>query len=152
MHPKPTANKLMKLLILPTLLTAALIGGCGGGGGDEPSPSTALASVRSTALADNPPPNGFDFALTRTVAGLRSNELVSDAARFADPIHTYVSIWIQGASQQRLQLAFVTLAVLQALDAHGGLVVQLPVGLSRMYFEVYDARGATTALSGEITR
>lgn len=142
----------MKLLHASTLLLAALVGGCGGGG-DTVSPATpAAVPARSTALADNRATPGFDFALVRTVAGLRSNELVPDPAHFSDPARTYVSIWIPAPLEVRLQLAFLNLQVLQALDARGGLVLQLPATVHSVRYEVYDALGAAHSLSGEITR
>lgn len=145
----------MKLLPPAAVLATTLLAACGGGGSAS-SPTTAatpaVAAPRATALADNAAPAGFDFAMARSVAGLRSSELVPDASRYADPARTYVSLWVTGPAQERLQLGLLSLQVLQALDARGGLVLQLPTPVTRVSFEVYDARGAASAQSGEITR
>lgn len=146
----------MRLSMATAGVLSLLLGACGGGGGGAANPvgssTAAAAPARSTALADNPAPAGFDFASTRSLAGLRSTDVVADASRFADPARTYVSIWQVGASQERQQLALVTLKTLQALDPRGGLLLQVPRHVRSLAYEVYDRQGAATALSGEIVR
>lgn len=145
----------MRLSIAGTACLSALLVACGGGGGGavDTGVSTATDTTpapRSTALADNPVPPGFGFAGSRTLAGLRSTDFVPDPARFADPKRTYVSVWQAGPAQERQQLALLTLGTLQAMDARGGLALQVPMHIRSIAYEVYDRRGAETALSGEI--
>jgi len=144
----------MHLLTTAAALAAALLAACGGGGGGAgpAAPSANATAAASTALADNAAPAGFDFGTSRRAAGLRSTELVPDASRYAQPARTYVSLWVTDAAQERQQLALVSLQVLQSLDAHGGLVLQLPASATGVSFEVYDERGAASALSGEVAR
>ena len=149
----------MRLSIAGTACLSALLAACGGGGGGageaggSAAPAAAPAApTRSTALADNPVPSGFGFATSRTLAGLRSSDFVPDPARFADPGRTYVSIWQAGPTQERQQLALLTLKTLQALDARGGLALQLPLHIRGIAYEVYDKHGAQTVLGGEIVR
>lgn len=146
----------MRLSMAAAGCLTALLAACGGGGGAATDPAVSSAPVaapaRSTALADNPVPAGFDFASTRSLTGLHSTDFVADASRFSDPARTYVSIWQVGASQERQQLALVTLKTLQALDPRGGLVLQVPLQVRSVAYEVYDRQGTATALSGEIVR
>ncbi len=129
------------------LAAAAAVAGCGGGG----DTGTATAS-KSTALADNAAPAGFDFASFERMRPLLSSELVPDPGRFTDPGRTYVSIWATDAGGERQQLAFLRLQALQALDRQGGLRLDLPRTVSVIEFEVYDRHGPSTALSGAISR
>lgn len=149
----------MRLSIAGAACLSTLLAACGGGGGGaseaggSAAPAAAPAApTRSTALADNPVPTGFGFAASRTLAGLRSSDFVPDPARFADANRTYVSIWQAGPTQERQQLALLTLKALQAMDARGGLALQVPLHVRGIVYEVYDLRGAETALSGEIVR
>jgi len=146
----------MRLSIAAVACLSSLLAGCGGGGGEAGGSAApaepAAAPARSTALADNPVPPGFDFASARTLDGLRSSDFVPDPARFADPRRTYVSIWQAGPTQERQQLALLTLKTLQALDTRGGLALQVPMHVRGIAYEVYDKHGAQTALSGEIVR
>lgn len=146
----------MRYSIAGAAFMTALLAACGGGGGGAGdaggSAGPVAAPARSTALADNPVPAGFGFAASRTLAGLRSSDFVPDPLRFADPNRTYVSIWQVGPTQERQQLALLTLKTLQAMDKHGGLALQVPLHVGGIAYEVYDRRGAETALSGEIVR
>jgi hypothetical protein len=146
----------MRLSIAGAACLGALLAACGGGGGDPggaAAPAAAPAApARSTALADNPVPPGFGLATSRTLAGLSSSDFVPDPARFVDPGRTYVSIWQVGPTQERQQLALLTLRTLQALDARGGLGLQVPMHVRGIAYEVYDRHGAQTAISGEIVR
>ena len=146
----------MRLSIAGPPSLSALLAPCGGRGGGAveagAAAAPAAAPTRSTALADTPVPAGFGFATSRPLAGLRSGEFVPDPTRFADPGRTYVSIWQSGATPERQQLALLTLKTLQAMDAQGGLSLQVPSHVRGIAYEVYDRRGAETALSGEIVR
>ena len=142
----------MRLSIAGAACLSALLVACGGGGGGAGDAGGSAAPVRSTALADNEVPPGFGFGASRTLAGLRSSDFVPDPARFADPSRTYVSIWQVGPAQERQQLALLTLKTLQALDARGGLALQVPMHIRGIAYEVYDKLGTQTALGGEIVR
>lgn len=143
----------MRISIAGAACLSALLAACGGGGGGAgEAGGSAAASTRSSALADNPLPVGFGLAASRTLDGLRSSDFVPDPLRFADPDRTYVSIWQVGPTQERQQLALLRLKTLQATDAHGGLALQIPLHVRGIAYEVYDRRGAQTALSGEIVR
>jgi len=146
----------MRLSIAGAACVSALLAACGGGGGGAGetggTAAPAATPARSTALADIGVPAGFGFATSRTLAGLRSSDFVPDPARFADPSRTYVSVWQVGPTQERQQLALLTLKTLQALDARGGLALQVPMHIRGIAYEVYDRSGAQTALSGEIVR
>ena len=137
---------------LATLLLSACGGGGGGGETGTGTPTAAAARPASTALADNTPPAGFDFATSRAAAGLRSSEVVPDPGRYADPARTYVSLWIPGAESERQQLALLSLQQLRALDDRGGLVLALPASVKNLHYEVWDQGGPASALSGEVAR
>jgi len=139
----------MRLSIAAVACLSALLAACGGGAGEA---GGSMAPARSTALADNPVPPGFGLAASRTLAGLRSSDFVPEPARFADPARTYVSIWQVNPAQERQQLALLTLKTLQALDARGGLALQVPMHIRGIAYAVYDKHGVQTALNGEIVR
>lgn len=128
---------------------AGVLAACGGGGGSQTADS-ATAVPKTTAMAETAVPAGFDFATFRTPTAVRSSALVADASRFADPSRTYVSFWYRDASGERQQLAFLTLTALQALDGRGGLSLTLPRDVAAVSYDIYDAAGAATALSGEL--
>ena len=135
------------------LAAAAAVAGCGGGGeGGSGGSESASNPPKSTALADNVPAAGFDFASFERTRGLLSAELVPDPGRFADPGRTYVSIWVTDTGGQREQLAFLRLQALQALDHQGGLRLDLPRAVAAIGYEVYDRNGPSTGLAGEIRR
>ncbi|MFY8117866.1 MAG: hypothetical protein ACOVLH_08680 [Roseateles sp.] len=149
----------MKIQRYLSLLLCAALGACGGGGGggadsaasSQAAPATPAAPApRSTALADTAVPAGFGFATLRSVSGLRSERFVPLPGPFAQPERAYVSLWYLGPDQERRQLALLRLSTLRALDARGGLSLQLPLNVSSLYFEAYDRGGAATAIAGEI--
>ena len=146
----------MKHTMSAGALAAVLLAACGGGGGGgetaTSTPTAAATPPASTALADNSPPAGFDFATSRPAAGLRSTEIVPDPGRYADPARTYVSFWIPGAESERQQLALLSLQQLRALDDRGGLVLALPASVKNLHYEVWDQGGPASALSGEVAR
>lgn len=131
------------------LATAAAVAGCGGGGAGDDGVAEA---TQSTALADNTPPAGFDFATFARMRPLLSSDFVPDPRRFADSGRTYVSIWATDTSGQRRPLALLRLQALQALDRQGGLRLDLPHAVAVIGFEVYDRNGPSTGLTGEIRR
>jgi hypothetical protein len=134
------------------LAASAVIAGCGGGGGGSGGGDSAAQTPKSTALADNAAPSGFDFANYAPGRPLLSTDLVPDPARFADASRTYVSLWSTDAAGERQQLAFLRLQAMQALDRRGGLRLDLPRSVAVIGFEVYDRNGPGTALTGEIRR
>lgn len=126
-----------------------VLAACGGGGGSQTAGSNPIAPT-TKSMADTAVPAGFDFAAFRTPTAVRSSALVADASRFSDPSRTYVSLWYRDASGERQQLAFLTLTALQALDGRGGLSLTLPRDVAAVSYDIYDAAGAATALSGEL--
>lgn len=124
---------------------------CGGGGGGTPAAQVSEApAARSTALADNPAPAGFDFAGFRNLPGLRSTDLLTAGQRFDDPTRAYVSLWYTDEAGERRQLTLLRLSALQALDDRGGLSLSLPRNVAVLAYEVYDRAGAQSAVTGEI--
>ena len=128
---------------------AGVLAACGGGGGSQTTGSAPVVSAPK-AMAETTAPAGFDFASFRTLVAVRSSALVADASRFPHPSRTYISLWYRDASGERQQLAFLTLTALQALDGRGGLSLTLPRDVATVSYEIYDAAGAATALSGEL--
>lgn len=134
-------NRTVGALAFATLV----LGACGGGSGAEPS--AAPAPARS--LVSITPPAGFDFASVRTTRALFSTELTSKASagQFTNPAQSYVSIWYPDSHGDRQQLAFMSLKTMQALDAQGGVKLQVPTGINTLSFELYDKN---SSLTGEL--
>lgn len=126
-----------------------LLAACGGGGGGDAGAEAGPRPPAGLALASLVPPAGFDFASVRSTRGLLSTELtrMAGAGEFADPARSHVSIWYLDSAADRQQLAFLTLESAQALDAQGGIRLQIPVGIGTLSFELYDKN---SSLTGEL--
>jgi hypothetical protein len=119
-------------------LLATALAGCGGGssGGSGGSPAT----VKDTSIRLAVAPAGFGFANFKSVT--RSGQQLLDGVggfNVTDPRRTYVSLWYVDAAGARQQLAFMSLAGVQALSAAGGLTVTVPSAVTRVNYEIYDA-------------
>jgi len=123
-------------------LLAATFAGCGGGGGDTPT-----VAAKDTSIAQASAPANFGFANVRPVT--RTGRQLLDAVGgfpVTDVRRTWVSLWYVDAAGARRQLAFMSLAALQSLDAAGGVTVSVPGGVTGIGYEIYDA---TTSRTGE---
>lgn len=140
------------------LVLLSLLAACGGGADAQgaadahAAPAQALDKPMALAQTSGTATAGFNLSVAsfRTVLIAQSTVLVPDAQRFANPARTYVTLWYADSAGVRHELAFLTLAALQALDARGGLSLDVPVNVTTVSYEIYDKRGAATALSGKL--
>jgi hypothetical protein len=146
------------LLTTVFVTTGLLVSACGGGGASSAgTPSNVTAGADASYASTN---TAFDYKSVKSVAFSdvlsKMKTTVTLPAGISDT-KGYVTIYV-GTSDDRTQLAFLTVALYQALvggtTSTENMGIEIPLGTTQVNYEIYgeDSSGnAVATSSGSVT-